>query len=136
MLASTMAGMAARIPLHPLDTLKAKLQVAQQFRHATVTTATPTPTATATPAAAATAAAAAGGGAAAAAPAAGGGAAGVVQPRSLWSLARHTLQAEGVRGLYSGFGVTFFGSAPAACIYFTSVRRAHAAATLGLAAAL
>lgn len=102
MLSSAVAGMLVRVPLHPVDTLKAKLQVQQQFR------------ARMAGGAAATHAAAA---AAASAPA----------PHSLLSLARHTVRAEGLRGLYSGFGVTFLGGAPAACIYFTTYDRSKTA---------
>jgi hypothetical protein len=40
--------------------------------------------------------------------------------RSLWQTLRQTYMHEGTRGLYSGFGITFFGSAPANCIYLTS----------------
>jgi hypothetical protein len=89
--------MLARIPLHPLDTVKAKMQVQQQFtRHGTH--------------AGSVAAAAA---AAAATPS--------LPYRSFFQLFPHTYRHEGgLRGLYSGFGITFVGSGPAACLYFTS----------------
>ena len=31
-----------------------------------------------------------------------------------------TARAEGFAGLYRGFGITFLGSAPASCLYFTT----------------
>lgn len=34
-----------------------------------------------------------------------------------------TYKGEGLRGLYSGFGIAFLGSAPAACMYFTSYEK-------------
>src|SRR5262249_2238473 len=75
MCASATAGMLARLPCHPLDTAKAKMQanIAAPGAHP-----------------------------------------------SLVSVLRETIRAQGFRGLYAGFWVTFVGSAPAACTYFTS----------------
>ena len=39
---------------------------------------------------------------------------------SLLDTMRQTFRAEGLRGLYRGFGVTVVGSAPATCLYLTS----------------
>ena len=39
---------------------------------------------------------------------------------SLLDIMRQTFRAEGLRGLYRGFGVTVVGSAPATCLYLTS----------------
>jgi hypothetical protein len=73
MLASALSGALARIPMHPMDTVKAKLQVATKGQY-----------------------------------------------RGVAHALQHTLRHEGVRGLYRGFGITFVGSAPATCLYFTS----------------
>lgn len=91
MLASALSGMVARIPLHPIDTCKAKLQVQQQFKPS-VTPPGGSPLATIP----------------------------LPKPKSFVEFFSHTLRSEGIRGLYSGFGITFFGSGPAACLYFTS----------------
>ncbi|OQR92131.1 inorganic diphosphatase [Achlya hypogyna] len=42
------------------------------------------------------------------------------QYRGAWHVITSTLHAEGVRGLYKGFGVIVLGSAPATCLYVTS----------------
>ena len=79
MVASTLSGMLVRVPLHPIDTCKAKLQV-QRPSHSNAP-----------------------------------------QPfSSVLSCLRYTYAREGVRGLYAGFPIAFFGSAPAACLYLTS----------------
>lgn len=91
MMASALSGMLVRIPLHPIDTCKAKLQVQR----------TPPVTATATSTASTTGSSS-------------------IQYTSLRDCFRQTLRHEGLRGLYAGFPITFIGSAPAACLYFTS----------------
>ncbi|MES1914857.1 MAG: hypothetical protein MHM6MM_006885 [Cercozoa sp. M6MM] len=109
MLSSAAAGLLARLPLHPLDTIKAKMQVqlaegeaskiplrqsVQQIRSQ------------------------------------------LRQPSTLWrgmgeslparnyagfaDVLATTLRVEGVRGLFSGIGITALGSAPAACLYFSA----------------
>eukprot|EP01138_Halocafeteria_seosinensis_P015399 gb/GECG01015716.1/.p1 GENE.gb/GECG01015716.1/~~gb/GECG01015716.1/.p1 ORF type:complete len:323 (+),score=27.91 gb/GECG01015716.1/:1-969(+) len=81
MLASATSGMVARIPFHPIDTIKAKLQVDQTI----------------------------------------GGMS--KDPRRIKNIAdgvRKIWMNEGLRGFYRGIGVAFFGSGPAACLYFTS----------------
>lgn len=75
MIASAISGMIARIPLHPIDTCKAKMQVSSST-------------------------------------------AGTYS--SVLDCMVQTYKQSGIRGLYSGFGITFFGSAPALCLYFTS----------------
>src|SRR4051812_40141079 len=81
-IASALAGMIARVPMHPIDTLKAKLQVQQHFRAEllglplTKVAATDGSVSAARPAAATAA-----------------------SPRSLAALVRHTVRAEGFRGL-------------------------------------
>ncbi|OQR97696.1 inorganic diphosphatase [Thraustotheca clavata] len=40
--------------------------------------------------------------------------------RNAWHVLTDTLKAEGIRGLYKGFGVIVLGSAPATCLYMTS----------------
>jgi hypothetical protein len=103
--------MFARVPLHPLDTLKAKLQVQQHFRAGLMGTKLPAATAAGqVPSAAAQPVS----------PAPASSVASTPRGSTLLSLTRHTVRAEGFRGLYAGFPVTFFGSAPAACIYFTT----------------
>ena len=103
LLASASAGVLARFPCHPLDTCKARLQVQQR------------------------ASAAAGGGRVSAANAA----APTPQLRyaGLLDTLRSTFRAEGLRGLYRGFGVTAVGSAPATCLYLTSYDAAKKAMT-------
>jgi hypothetical protein len=49
-----------------------------------------------------------------------------VSSRNFVSVLRQTWQREGLRGLYSGFGVAFFASAPAACLYFSTFEGAKA----------
>jgi len=72
MLAGASAGVVARLLCHPVDTIKAKLQVStERGAHGSFT-----------------------------------------------GLARKVYVTEGVPGLYRGIGVAFFGSAPAACLYF------------------
>ena len=44
--------------------------------------------------------------------------------RGVLDVMRRTVQAEGVGGLYRGFGVTALGSAPATCLYITSYESA------------
>jgi hypothetical protein len=78
--------MLARIPCHPIDTLKSRIQA---FRN---------PLAAASSTTAAEAA----------------------RHTRIVAVLRDTLHKEGVRGLYRGFGITFLGSAPATCLYFTS----------------
>lgn len=82
---SATAGMLARIPFHPIDTIKARLQVQSSA-------------------------------AAASATASSGGAA----YRNAFAGLVQVARAEGLRGLYRGFQMAFVGSAPAACLYFTS----------------
>jgi len=36
------------------------------------------------------------------------------------NIARHTIKAEGLKGLYRGFGVNILGSIPAAALYYGS----------------
>jgi len=86
MLGSALSGMLARIPCHPIDTLKSRIQA---FRN---------PLAAASSTTAGEAA----------------------RHTRIFAVLRDTLQKEGVRGLYRGFGITFLGSAPATCLYFTS----------------
>ena len=74
-LASALSGMAARVPCHPLDTIKARLQAAP----------------TTSPSGA------------------------LPRASKLSNLSRISL-----RNLYRGFPVVFWGSAPAACLYFTT----------------
>ena len=83
MIAGAISGMIARIPLHPIDTCKAKMQVI--INNSSLSPSATTPNYT-----------------------------------SVYSCMRHTYHHSGIRGLYSGFGITFFGSAPALCLYFTS----------------
>ena len=79
MMASSLSGMVVRLPLHPIDTCKAKLQVQRPSQS------------------------------------------NAPQPfSSVLSCLRYTYAREGVRGLYAGFPIAFFGSAPAACLYLTS----------------
>ena len=73
MAASAIAGMCARVPCHPIDTVKARLQVGVGYSR-----------------------------------------------RGFFSVLGATARMEGLRGLYRGFGVVFLGSAPAACMYFTT----------------
>ncbi|KAL6075710.1 Mitochondrial carrier protein [Balamuthia mandrillaris] len=75
-LASTFAGVLSRVPCHPLDTCKAKLQVER-----------------------------------------GSIAAGT---SSFREVVVRTWRQDGLKGFYRGFGITFLGSAPAGCLYFTS----------------
>lgn len=82
MLSSSISGMIARIPLHPVDTAKAKMQVATSTTHNAGTTTR--------------------------------------LYKSVIDCLYNTYKQEGIRGLYSGFGITFFGSAPALCLYLTS----------------
>ena len=44
--------------------------------------------------------------------------------RSLVDTLRKTLQKDGLRGLYRGFGITVVGSAPATCLYLTTYDQA------------
>ncbi|KXS18084.1 mitochondrial carrier [Gonapodya prolifera JEL478] len=100
MLGSAMAGMLARVPVHPIDTLKARIQVMAALAPSSTpssaptstpsSTPTPTPTPTRTP-----------------------------KP-TLPSVLIHTLRTEGPLALYRGFPFTFLGSAPASILYFTS----------------
>jgi len=79
MVASSLSGMLVRLPLHPIDTCKAKLQVQRPSQL------------------------------------------NAPQPfSSVLSCLRYTYGREGVRGLYAGLPIAFFGSAPAACLYLTS----------------
>lgn len=73
MLGSSLAGVVARVPVYPLDTIKAKMQVKAGAPY-----------------------------------------------RSVMDALRRTVSREGARGLYSGLGIAVVGSAPAACLYFTS----------------
>lgn len=77
LMASASAGMLARIPCHPMDTIKARLQVQTE--------------------------------------AAGGG-----RYRNLLDAGRQIARAEGFRGLYRGFPITFWGSAPGTMLYLTT----------------
>ena len=91
--------MLVRLPLHPIDTCKAKLQV--QRRAGPMSSPALSP------------------------------------PFSdVLSCLRYTYQREGVRGLYAGLPITFFGSAPAACLYLTSyeVNKRWLSAAPGLSA--
>ena len=45
---------------------------------------------------------------------------GGIQYKGLGDAMVQTVRSEGFRGLYRGLGVAFMGSAPAACLYFTS----------------
>jgi hypothetical protein len=71
MLGSTVSGMLSRIPCHPLDTIKSRLQVGE-FKS------------------------------------------------GIFETGRAIVRAEGVGALYRGFGLTFWASAPATCVYFSS----------------
>ncbi len=71
--ASSVSGMLARIPMHPVDTVKAKLQVQTRGGY-----------------------------------------------RGLMSVVQTTVRQGGAMALYAGFGTAFWGSAPAACLYWTS----------------
>ena len=82
MMASALSGMLVRIPLHPIDTCKAKLQVQRPSSSASASSPLPF--------------------------------------SNVLSCLRYTYQREGIRGLYAGFPIAFFGSAPAACLYLTS----------------
>ena len=75
--------MLVRIPLYPIDTCKAKLQVQRPNSASLLPSSSP-------------------------------------PFSSVLSCLRYTYQREGLRGLYAGFPITFFGSAPAACLYLTS----------------
>lgn len=77
MLGSAVSGMLARIPCHPLDTVKARLQVQTGATH--------------------------------------------TSPYKNFAQALGAVfRSEGIRGLYRGIGITFFGSAPASVLYFTT----------------
>lgn len=75
MMGSALSGILARIPCHPIDTMKAKLQVQTSssggYRH-------------------------------------------------VGDALSRVWRAEGLSGLYRGFGTTLIGSAPASCLYFTT----------------
>ena len=83
---SAIAGLAAasigKSIMHPIDTIKAKLQVMSIPGHARVS---PDP-----------------------------------KQSLIMQLARETVKAEGVRGLYKGFGIHVLGSIPAGGLYFGS----------------
>ena len=85
---SALAGLAAasigKSIMHPVDTIKAKLQVMSIPGHAKVT------------------------------PEAG------PKQSVILQLARDTVKAEGIRGLYKGFGIHVLGSIPAGGLYFGS----------------
>lgn len=81
-LGSALAGMLARIPCHPLDTVKSRLQAARGPLS--------------------------------------GGSATSASPNGILSTLRSAVKTEGIRGLYRGFGIAFWGSAPGTCLYFTS----------------
>lgn len=96
MAASAGAGMVARIPCHPIDTCKSRLQVQVSPEQASKI---------------AKAAAQAG----------------IPAPKAATYAYRHfgdafvqIVKTEGIQGLYRGFGITFWGSAPASCLYFTT----------------
>ena len=74
MLASASTGSFCRIFLHPLDTMKARLQVQTSSK---------------------------------------------ADYSGFIDAVRQTATKEGIKGFYRGFGVTFLGSMPASCIYFT-----------------
>lgn len=78
LLHSTLSGMLVRIPLHPIDTMKARLQVQSGTAGCSVVYKN-------------------------------------VADALYKSYARQGIAS----GWYPGFGITFFGSAPAACLYFT-----------------
>jgi hypothetical protein len=78
MLGSTLSGMISRIPCHPLDTIKARIQSGEYS----------------------------------------GG------KSNVWQAGRTIVRAEGAMALYRGFGVTFWMSAPASCVYFSSYEAA------------
>ena len=78
MLGSTISGMISRIPCHPLDTIKARIQSGEYSGN-------------------------------------------------VWQAGRTIVRAEGARALYRGFGVTFWMSAPASCVYFSSYEAAKEA---------
>jgi hypothetical protein len=132
MLGSAASGMLARIPTHPIDTCKARLQV-----QTTTARAAPLgwPPAGAGAGAAAAAAAAAARAGIPSLPAAAAVAAGAAPPyRHLLDALLRTARGEGLAGLYRGFPVAFFGSAPAACLYFSSYEAAKAALPAALPA--
>lgn len=76
LLGSALAGMLAKIPCHPIDTIKSRVQARPDNLSA--------------------------------------------GPPRISTVLSSTMRSEGVRGLYRGFGIAFFGSAPATCLYFTS----------------
>lgn len=81
-LGSALAGMLARIPCHPLDTVKSRLQAARGPLSGGSTTS--------------------------------------ASPNGILSTLHTAIKIEGIRGLYRGFGIAFWGSAPGTCLYFTS----------------
>jgi hypothetical protein len=95
--------MLVRIPLHPIDTCKAKLQVQKTSTYSpalssftaatTATGATPSSTSSTSMH--------------------------QLKYNNFRNVLTNTYKLEGIRGLYRGFGITFFGSAPATCFYFT-----------------
>lgn len=84
MLGSAAAGVLARIPIHPIDTAKARIQSSASAASSGTATSEP------------------------------------IRYRNLLQTLLRTSREEGLRGLYRGFGITFAGSAPSACLYFTS----------------
>ena len=91
LLASATAGFLTRIPCHPIDTCKARLQ-SQGAKIPGMD----------------------------ALQAGGGRGSGVVAYRGLVDALSTIVRAEGWRALYRGFGVTALGSAPALCLYLSS----------------
>ena len=88
-LAGACAGALSRVPCHPIDTCKARLQ----FQTAGVHRRCP--------------------------------------HHSFAGVLRHTARAEGLSGLYRGFGAAMWGSIPAACLYFSVYEGCKAAAGCG-----
>jgi len=78
MMASALSGAMARVPCHPIDTIKARLQTQTWIKGS-----------------------------------------GTVYRNFVHGLGE-IWRAEGLRGLYRGFGPTVLGSIPASCVYFTA----------------
>ena len=97
-LGSAMSGMLARIPTHPIDTFKARLQADS---HQIISSSTGSSTSNSLSSSSTSAIQ-------------------VPKYQNSWQLIKSITMNEGIRGLYRGFGIAFLGSGPAACLYFTS----------------
>lgn len=88
--------MLARIPTHPIDTCKARLQ-ADSYRYNISSSLSSTSSAVAASTSSQS-----------------------IVYRNTFQTISSIIRNEGFRGLYRGFSIAFLGSGPAACLYFTS----------------